>query len=71
MRPRASRRGRPEAGIAVRGDRVRARLPLALEPLGEEGFEDGGQGRHGRTFQARSARSLASARSSGVAVRYQ
>ena len=61
---------KPEA-VAVGGNGVGARLPLALEALDEECLEQGRQGGRGFAFQARSRRSPASVSNSGVAVRYQ
>ena len=61
--------------VAIAGDRVRARLHLGAEPIGEELLDERRkcQGRHGRTSPARdaSARREASSSSSGTASRYQ
>jgi len=62
-------------GVAIRTDRVRARLPLLHEALGEEPLQQRGEadgaGRHRRVSQHRSRRPIASRISSGHAVRYQ
>ena len=62
-------------GVAIAGDRVRARLHLVAEPVGEELLNECRecQGRHGRASRAReaSARREASWSSSGTASIYQ
>lgn len=60
----------PEA-VPVGAHGVGAGSALAVEPLGEEGFEDGGERAHRRTSWARSTRSAARASSSGVPLKYQ
>ena len=57
--------------VAVGGDRVRAGLALADQPVGEERLQGRGERGHGRFPGLASSRSLASLSSSGDAVRYQ
>ena len=55
-------------GIAIRTDRVRTRLPLLHQALGEEPFQQGSQaegGGHDRSSQRCSSRRIASRISSG------
>ncbi len=57
--------------VAIGGDRLRARLALPDEPIGEERLEGRGERAHGRSPRWRSRRSPAAASSSGAADRYQ
>ena len=61
--------------IAVRGDGVGTGLALSDESVGEEGLQQAGEGRardHGTTsFRPSTSRSVARAKSSGTASRYQ
>ena len=67
--PAAKAEQQPE-GVAVGGDGVRAGLPLADQPVGEEGLQGGGEGAH-RFASSSASRSAASDISSGEADRYQ
>ena len=52
-------------------DRVRARVSLAGQPIGEEGLDQGGDLGHAGLLGPVSARAAASSSSSGTASRYQ
>ncbi len=58
-------------GVAVGVDGVGARIALAAEPADEERLQCGGEGGHRGISLVASARALATANSSGTAVKYQ
>jgi hypothetical protein len=58
-------------GALVRADRMRTRLTLILEALGEEALNEGSERGHGSPPRLFSSRCAAIATSSGTAERYQ
>ena len=58
-------------GVAVGGDGLRAGVPLAGQPVGEERLQGRGERGHGRCSGWSSSRCPAAASSSGAADRYQ